>query len=146
MKRCLRFLMLVLLGIGISGCIDFLTYSTLPDRQPETGKTMTVSYRFEDIPVPSGLTLNRKDSFIYETKDIKTGLLVYEGKGEMDKLVSFFKQQMPNYRWRLISNFELHHVMLTFVKEGWISNIYLLTLEQDRKRVEIRIGPVDLKL
>jgi hypothetical protein len=36
--------------------------------------------------------------------------------------------------------------MLTFVKEGWISNIYLLTLEQDRKRVEIRIGPVDLKL
>ncbi len=132
-------------GAGISGC-DLLTYSTIPERQPETGKPLALSYRFEDIPIPSGMALSRKESFIYETKDTKTGVLVYEGKGEMEKLVLFFKQQMPKYQWRLISNFELHNVLLTFIKEGWITVIYILPVDQDTKRLEIRVGPVDLKL
>ncbi len=135
----------VVLAAGMSGC-DLLTYSTIPERQPDTGKPLALSYRFEDIPIPPGMTLSRKESFIYETKDTKTGLLVYEGKGEMEKLVLFFKQQMPKYQWKLISNFELHNVMLTFVKEGWIAVVYILPGDQDAKRLEIRVGPVDLKL
>ena len=129
---------------GMSGC-DLLTYSTIPERQPDSGKPLVLSYRFEDVPIPSGMTLSRKESFIYETRDTKTGLLVYEGKGETEKLVLFFKQQMPKYQWRLISNFELHNVMLTFVKEGWIAVVYILPTDQDAKRLEIRVGPVDLK-
>jgi hypothetical protein len=135
-------LFLVLLA-GTSGC-DLLTYSTIPERQPETGKPMAASYRFEDIPIPAGMTLNRKESFIYETRATKTGLLVYEGKGEMEKLVLFFKQQMPGHKWKLMSNFELHNVMLTFVKEGWITVIYILPTDQEAKRVEVRVGPIDL--
>jgi hypothetical protein len=106
---------------------------------------MATSYRFDDIPIPEGMILARKESFVYETRDIKTGLLVYEGKGEMERFVLFFKQQMPKYKWRLISNFEIYNVMLSFVKEGWVAVIYILPVDQDRKRLEIRVGPVDLK-
>ena len=63
----------------------------------------------------------------------------------MEKVVFFLKQQMPNYKWRLASNFELHNVMLTFIKEGWIAVIYILSVDQEARRVEIRVGPVDLK-
>ena len=136
--------LLLVFVIGLCGC-DLLTYSTIPERQPDTGRPAASSYRFEDIPIPPGMNLARKESFIYETKDSKTGLLVYEGKGEMEKLVLFLKQQMPKYKWRLISNFELQNVMLTFVKEGWIAVITIASSEQEAKRLEIRMGPVDLK-
>lgn len=129
--------------IGIYGCGDLFSYRSIREREPEKKQPTATSYRFEDIPLPAGMTLNRKESFIYETRTIRTGLLVYEGKGEMEKLSSFFKEQMPNYQWRLLSNFELHNVMLTFIKEGWNSVIYIQPQEDETKRIEIRVGPVE---
>lgn len=136
--------------VGTYGCGDLVSVRTVrqrePDRQPERQPSVVTSYRFEDIPLPSGMTLNRKESFVYETRTTRTGLLVYEGKGEMERLANFFKQQMPNYDWRLVSNFELHNVMLTFIKEGWSSVIYILPQEDDKKRIEIRVGPIEMKI
>jgi hypothetical protein len=143
-RRVLGVGLFFVLVAGVSGC-DLIPYSTIPERQPETGKPIASSYRFDDIPIPEGMVLARKESFVYETRDIKTGLLVYEGKGDMERFVLFFKQQMPRYKWRLISNFEIHNVMLSFVKEGWVAVIYILPIDQDTKRLEIRVGPVDLK-
>jgi hypothetical protein len=53
---------------------------------------------------------------------------------------------MPNYQWRLVSNFELNNVMLTFIKEGWSSIIYILPQGDEMKRIEIRVGPIELKI
>ena len=137
---------ILILIAGTYGCSDLFSSGALRERQPEVRPSVTTTYRFEDIPLPSGLNLNRKESFIYETKATKTGLLVYEGKGEMEKLANFFKQQMPNYQWRLVSNFELNNVMLTFIKEGWSSVIYIIPKEDEIKRIEIRVGPIEIKI
>ncbi len=131
--------------IGMFGCGDLTTFRTVREREPEK-KPIATSYRFDDIPLPSGMALNRKESFVYETMTTRTGLLVYEGKGEMERFANFFKDQMPNYQWRLLSNFELHNVMLTFIKEGWSSVIYIQPLEDETKRIEIRVGPIELKV
>jgi len=131
---------------GAYGCSSLSSPRTVREREPEVRQPILTSYRFEDIPLPSGMTLNRKESFIYETGTTKAGLLIYEGKGDMEKLANFFKQQMPNYRWRLVSNFELHNVMLTFIKEGWSSVIYILPKEDETKRLEIRVGPIEIKI
>jgi len=134
----------IILVASLYGCGDLFSFRTLREREPEVRPLIT-TYRFEDIPLPPGLILNRKESFIYETKTTKTGLLVYEGKGEMEKLSNFFKEKMSNYHWRLVSSFELHNVMLTFIKEGWSSVIYILPREDEMKRVEIRVGPIEIK-
>ncbi len=134
------------LVFGIGGCGDFFSFSTLREKEVERVPAVTKSYQFEDIPLPPGMKLNREESFIYETKATKTGLLVYEGKGDMGLLARFFKEQMPNYQWRLVSNFEIHNIMLTFVKEGWTSIISIIPKEDETKRVEIRVGPIDMKV
>jgi len=142
-------MVIVLLIVGVYGCQNIknlLSYRTVRDREPEVKQPLATSYRFEDIPLPPGMTLNRKESFLYETRATKTGLLIYEGRGEMEKLSNFFKQQMPKYQWRLVSNFELHNVMLTFIKEGWSSIIYILPQEGEMKRIEIRVGPIEIKI
>jgi hypothetical protein len=137
---------LILITGGTYGCSSLSSSRMVRDREPETRQPLSTSYRFEDIPLPPGMTLNRKESFIYETRTTKAGLLIYEGKGEMEKLANFFKQQMPNYQWRLVSNFELHNVMLTFIKEGWSSIIYILSQQDEMKRIEIRVGPIEIKI
>ncbi len=135
----------ILIGFIVNGCTDLYSRQTARERGLEAQAPVLTSYRFEDIPLPSGMTLNRKESFVYETKMTKAGLLVYEGKGDMEKLANFFKEKMPNYQWRLVSNFELHNVMLVFTKEGWASVIYILSQGDEVKRIEIRVGPVELK-
>jgi hypothetical protein len=145
-KKVIFMGVILILLLGIYGCADLFSYRTIPERGPEGRQPISTSYRFEDIPLPPGMTLSRRESFIYETKATKTGLLIYEGKGEMEKLANFFKQQMPNYQWRLVSNFELYNVMLTFIKEGWSSVIYILPKEDEMKRLEIRVGPIEIKI
>jgi hypothetical protein len=137
---------LILIIGGAYGCSSLSSSRTVREREPETRQPLSTSYRFEDIPLPPGMTLNRKESFIYETRTTKAGLLTYEGKGDMEKLANFFKQQMPNYQWRLVSNFELHNVMLTFIKEGWSSVIYILPQQDETKKIEIRVGPIEIKI
>jgi len=132
--------------LGTYGCADLFSSRTVREREAEVRQPIPTSYRFEDIPLPPGMTLNRKESFIYETRTTRAGLLIYEGKGEMEKLASFFKQQMPNYQWKLVSNFELHNVMLTFIKEGWSSVIYIIPQLDETKRLEIRVGPIEIKI
>jgi hypothetical protein len=136
----------LVLALGLYGCTDLFSYRTTRERGSEVQQPISTSYRFEDIPLPPEMALNRKESFIYETGTTKTGLLIYEGKGEMEKLANFFKQQMPNYQWRLVSNFELHNVMLTFIKEGWSSVIYIIPQDDETKRLEIRVGPIEIKI
>jgi hypothetical protein len=137
---------IILLIVGVLGCQNLFSYRTIPEREQEVTQPTSTSYRFEDIPLPSGMTLNQKESFLYETRATKAGLLIYEGKGEMGKLSTFFKQQMPKYQWRLVSNFELNNVMLSFIKEGWSSIIYILPQEEEMKRIEIRVGPIEIKI
>jgi hypothetical protein len=139
-------MVIVLLFGGIYGCKNLLSSRTVRERETEVKQPILTSYRFEDIPLPPGMTLNRKESFLYETRATKAGLLIYEGKGEMEKLSSFFKQEMPKNEWRLVSNFELHNVMLTFIKEGWSSIIYILSQDGEMKRLEIRVGPIEIKI
>jgi hypothetical protein len=139
-------IILILIIGGAYGCSSLSSPQAVREREIEVRQQIPTSYGFEDIPLPPGMTFNRRESFIYETKTTKAGLLIYEGKGEMEKLANFFKKQMPNYQWRLVSNFELHNVMLTFIKEGWSSVIYILPQEYEMKRLEIRVGPIEIKI
>lgn len=146
MTRVIGTGVILIFVVAALGCADLFSTQTIREREAAMEQTISTTYRFEDIPLPAGMVFNRKESFIYETRATKTGLLVYEGRGEMDKLANFFKQQMPNHKWGLVSNFELHNVMLTFIKEGWTSIIYIIPQGEEKKRIEIRVGPIDIKL
>jgi len=137
---------ILILAMGLYGCTDLFSSRTIREHEPKGQEPIPSSYRFEDIPLPPGMTLDRRESFIYETKTTKAGLLVYEGRGEMEKLADFFKQRMPDYQWRLVSSFELRNVMLTFIKQGWSCVIYIIPQGDETKKVEIRVGPIEIKI
>jgi hypothetical protein len=144
--KSIRCVVVLLFLSGVHGCRNLSSPGTVREESPPRQASLATSYQFDDIPIPPQSTLMRKDSFIFETGRIKTGLLTYETKGEMGQLTAFFKQKMGQFQWRLVSNFELNSVMLIFMKEGVTAVIYILPQEGEGKRIEIRVGPVDMKL
>jgi hypothetical protein len=71
----------ILLLIGTNGCADLFSTQTIKGGETESRQTISTSYRFEDIPLPPGMVLNRKESFIYETKTTRQGFSSTKEKG-----------------------------------------------------------------
>ena len=97
-------------------------------------------YTFPDIPVPKELELIRDRSFVYETPNLKTGVLVLSGNVDMDSMEQYFRANMAKNGWRFISNFKYATVILNYVKDDRAALIRL-SRENFSTVVEIWVGP-----
>ncbi|MBI2881820.1 MAG: hypothetical protein HYY21_09515 [Candidatus Tectomicrobia bacterium] len=111
---------------------------------PEKGRQeLAPQYRFEDVPVHPSLRIDSHESFIFETRSLKAGILVYRGSPSMTEVVEFFKAEMPKHAWRLNNSVEARGaVTLNFDKEGW-SALIRVSRGAIATDVEITIGPKD---
>ncbi len=82
-------------------------------------------YDFEDIPIPKEMKISPKDSILFESQDIKAGMLSFTGRVDSESLFNYFQISMPNKGWRLIS----------YIKYG----TYILTFDKPNKLCIIRI-------
>ena len=96
-------------------------------------------YDFEDISVPPELMLVKKRSFIYETQETKSGILVFKGRFDVASLVSFFKENMSKDGWALINSYKYKDYILNFQKDGKSCLISLYDKLLNTV-VEIRVG------
>lgn len=104
----------------------FLTSCATISRQKEIGlesKTVeqkkleiSLDFKFEDIPLPSGFKFNKQESFIFQSDFTRVGLLKYTGKASADKIVDFYREQMPLHNWDLVNIVEYGKVILNFEK------------------------------
>jgi hypothetical protein len=124
--------------VTVIGCAQ-----TREAERSEMIPTPAATYRFEDVPIPRSVAIEKKESFIYESEAIKTGILVYVGKAKVGELANFFKGNMVNHGWKLVSNFQRDDALLNFNKPGWSCVISILPISLDRAKVEVRVGPTE---
>ncbi len=98
---------------------------------------MASSLKFEDIPVPHGFKIDQHDSFAFQTGSTRLGVLKYKGNAAADRIVAFYKEQMPVYNWDLINIIEYGRRMLTFERA---QEICIITIEPTRGRVSLVIA------
>jgi hypothetical protein len=63
-----------------------------------------VRSQFEDIPVPSGLTLDQDKSTIIESPTVKAARLVYRGRVEVTSLATAMRATLESSGWRTLSS------------------------------------------
>jgi hypothetical protein len=81
------------------------------------GQERTVFYHdFEDVLIPSEMKLIAKDSILFETPQVKTGVLVYEGRVDAVSLFNFFMANMPKDNWVVRSYFKYNRYLIVFEK------------------------------
>ena len=93
--------------------------------------------KFEDIPVPHGFKIDQYDSFSFQTGSTRLGVLKYKGRATADRVVAFYKEQMPVYNWNLINIIEYGRRMLTFERA---QEICIITIEPTRGKTTLFVS------
>lgn len=109
--------------IVLSGCDKVPFMNEEPPAPPSHS-------HFDDVLIPSEMSVDRDNSFVFETQGFKAGTLYFKGRVDVDSLTDFFKNSMPKDGWRLKSIFRHPKTVLLFEKpdKNCIVMIYENTL------------------
>lgn len=141
MKKWAVLVLVVLLLV--TGCATSKPPSGQEEQPAPKGEAPNVAYyTFPDIPVPKELELIRDRSFVYETPNLRTGVLVLSGNVDTDSLEQYFRTNMAKNGWRFISNFKYATVILNYMKDDKAALIRI-SRENLSTWVEIWVGPLD---
>lgn len=89
----------------------------LAGQPPATAqKTANHYYDFDDILVPRDMELDPKLSFVFESPQVKAGVLVFKGRVDSVSLTNFFINNMLKDGWHLGSSFKYRRTILVFNK------------------------------
>ncbi|MCM8795499.1 MAG: hypothetical protein NC928_02255 [Candidatus Omnitrophica bacterium] len=108
--------------------------SSTPLLEPQT------MLKFSDIPVPVGFKSLPKDSYSFESGNVRTAVLKYQGKANPDQVVVFYKEQMPMYNWNLLNVIEYGERILNFERENETC-IISLSAKGNSISLTISLGP-----
>ena len=136
-------LVLVVLLLA-TGCSTWNRLTGQEEQQPlsKTDAPNVAYYSFPDIPIPKELDLVRDKSFVYETSNLRTGLLVLKGNVDINSLEQYFRTNMAKNGWRFINGFKYATVILNYMKEDRAAHIRI-SRETWSTWVEIWVGPLD---
>lgn len=133
---------ILLAGIVFSGCesMPFKTddnppvkllsdsekgsYNTPPGATATPGLLPSPHKRFNEIPLPEDLREDTQRSFVYDSRSVKIGKMVYYSKATINELAQFYISNAPQEGWNLVSTTQSEDsVLLFFVKPGKRLNV-----------------------
>lgn len=103
---------IVFFALAISSCAT--TNNNSGASISSGGVGMSGILKFEDVPVPAGFKLIDNESFSFQNDNMRVGLLKYSGMPGANKVVEFYKEQMPMYNWDLINVIEYGQKVMNF--------------------------------
>ena len=137
-KRAVGVFILLFVSFILSACATTSKEGTSSAEQ----RPRASYYDFEDIQIPSELTLDKKNSFVYTAARLKVGLLTFTGRVEPDSLAAFFENNLPRDGWRQASTLKFRQTMLVFLKED---RACVITVRDKTfsTALEVWVGPID---
>jgi hypothetical protein len=132
-KLCSLIIACCLLATILTGC------ASAPDARIEPQTIL----KFTDIPIPVGLKPLAMASYSFESAGVRVAVLKYLGRGNLDQVINFYKEQMPMYNWNLINIVEYGQRLLNFERENETCIITMQTSGwwNENILVTISVGP-----
>ena len=135
MKRIALLAVVATLFIFALGAISGCASSAKKDQgtaSSETGLRVAFS-DFEDVPLPSEVSPNKRKTQLYSAGKGKVGLLTLEGRVDPDSLAAFFQTNLPRNGWKPMTSLKDRDHVLVFIKdermclitisEGWFTTV-----------------------
>jgi hypothetical protein len=73
-------------------------------------------YDFDDVLVPKEMEIDDKKSLIFESPNLKAGMMYFEGRVDAVSLFDFFANSMPKDGWHTTSSFKYGRYIIGFEK------------------------------
>jgi hypothetical protein len=135
MKKIGSLVVVAIFSIFALGALAGCVYTAKKDQgtaSSETGIRVAFS-DFEDVPLPSKVSLNKSKTLLYSAGKGKVGLLTLEGRVDPDSLATFFQNNLPQFGWKPMTFLKDRGYALVFVKdermcliiisEGWSTSV-----------------------
>jgi hypothetical protein len=101
---------------------------------PELGLQLSPEQRFSDIPLPTGLKNDLDRTYVFESKTLQIGRMVYTTRDDVNALAQFFVRECPAADWQLESITQAAGADLVFRKSGKRLSITIRDLGVSRGR------------
>ena len=98
-------------------------------------------YEFNDVPIPQEMNVQSKNSYVFQSGQIKMGFLTLRGRVDSNSLVSFFVSALPHDGWRLKGQFKFNRSLLIFDKPDKVC-VILMKEATYYTYVEVYVSPV----
>ena len=94
---------------------------------------------FEDVLIPSDISVDRKKSQVYSAGKVKVGLQTFKGRVEAGSLADFFQTNLPRNGWKLMTNMKDRDQTLIFLRDD---RVCMITIAEDwwNTVCEVRVG------
>jgi hypothetical protein len=94
---------------------------------------------FEDVLIPSDISVDRKKSQVYSAGKFKVGLLTFKGRVEPDSLADFFQTNLPRNGWKPMTILKDRAQTMIFLKD---ERVCMITISENwwNTVCEVRVG------
>ena len=109
------------------------------------GLAPALETRFPDVPLPVGVKEDLERSFVYESRSLQIGRMVYRSKHSVNEVSQFYVRESPKYSWTLLSVLQAEGVNLLFEKPGkrmWV-NVRKSGLTRGGSLIIINLTPTE---
>ena len=117
-----RSLFLILAGLlfaaqSLTGCSTLPNSSAAADGQ-QSSSAMPPYFPsgVTDVQIPAELELSRDDSMFINTSSYNGGILVFEGRVNVDSVADFFLTSMQKNGWKMAGSIRYKNILMAFVK------------------------------
>ena len=108
-----------------------------------SGLAVSSKPRFQEVPVPEKAREDLDRSYVYESKDLQIGRMVYDIRADVNQIANFYLENCPAAGWSLDSvNEASGGVRILFTKPGKRLDVSVETLGLGRpKRLVLHLVP-----
>jgi hypothetical protein len=82
------------------------------------GLQLSAESRFADVPLPSGVREDRERTYVYESKTVQIGRMVYTLRASVADVAQFYIRECPVSGWKLERSLQADGAELLFEKPG----------------------------
>ena len=137
-SKSLFFLIFSTLIISCTG--EKLVPTKGPDGEPGTELNFA---QFDDIPIPSGSSLNQEDSIIISKNSGWLGRLVFDTSKKQLWVFDFFRNELPKFGWKKLSEIRAQSSLLNYTNENRITSIQIDSNTLFGSKVHITVTEIE---
>ena len=137
-SKSLFFLIFSTLIISCTG--EKLVPTKGPDGEPGTELNFA---QFDDIPIPSGSSLNQEDSIIISKNSGWLGRLVFNTSKKQLWVFDFFRNELPKFGWKKLSEIRAQSSLLNYTNENRITSIQIDSNTLFGSKVHITVTEIE---
>ncbi len=136
-----KFLFSMLLAIVLSSCMG---ENLVPVKGPEGDPNLELNFsQFDDIPIPVNSKLQREESIIISRKIGWSGRLVFETSEDQIEVFDFFRNELPKFGWRKISEISSESSLLNYQNNQRFASIQIFEKTFIGSKVKITVTEVE---